>query len=109
MTPREYLDIIRARWRFLVAGLLLGVLAAAAVTLLSPRLYAADVTIYISARTTAGDASSAVDGADLVQQRIGTYVEVLTSERIATEVAGQLGGGATAGQIRDEISATTSR
>lgn len=108
MTPREYLDIIRARWRFLVAGLLLGVLAAAAVTLLSPRLYAADVTIYISARTAAGDASSAVDGADLVQQRIGTYVEVLTSERIATEVAGQLGGGATAGQIRDEISATSS-
>jgi hypothetical protein len=37
MTPREYLDLFRERWRAVIGGLLLGILAAVAVVQLSLR------------------------------------------------------------------------
>jgi hypothetical protein len=37
MTPREYLDLLRERWRAVIGGLLLGILAAVAVVQLSLR------------------------------------------------------------------------
>jgi capsular exopolysaccharide synthesis family protein len=108
VTPRQYLDIIRTRWRFLVAGLLLGLVAAGAVTLFTPTRYESDVFIHLSAPTPPGDANAAVSGGELIRQRIPTYVDVLTSERLAGEVARQLGGGLTTSQVRESITATSS-
>lgn len=108
MTPRQYLDIVRAHWRLVVAGLLVGLLTAGAIMMLTPRRYAADASIYLMAQTPPGDAGDAKDGGDLIQQRMTTYTEMLTSDRLADEVARQLGGAVPAATIHREIIATSS-
>ncbi|MGD9528339.1 polysaccharide biosynthesis tyrosine autokinase [Pseudonocardia sp.] len=107
MTPRQYLDILRARWRIVVACFVLGILAAVGITLITPQRYSSEVSIYLAAQTPAGDPGAAVDGGDLVRQRVSTYLEIISSQRLADEVAQQLGGTVTADLVRSEISATS--
>jgi capsular exopolysaccharide synthesis family protein len=107
VTPRQYLDLARARWRSVLAGLLLGLLASVGVTALMPPKYSAAVTIFVSAQTPGGDLAAAVEGGDLSAQRIATYLEVLRSERVAAEVATRLGGGLTTREVADKITAST--
>jgi capsular polysaccharide biosynthesis protein/O-antigen ligase len=84
---REYVDVVRAGRRAVAAGVLLGLLAAAAVTMSTRPQYQADATIYLSARPVPG-----TDGrGDLAAERIPTYFQVVTGQRIATEVARALG------------------
>jgi capsular polysaccharide biosynthesis protein/O-antigen ligase len=97
-TLREYVEVARARWRFVVTGVLLGLCAAVTVTLSTRPLFESDVTIYISART--------VEGGELATERIPTYVEVITSERIATEVARALGPDVSPSDVARRISVT---
>lgn len=108
MTLREYLDTVRTRWRFVIVGLLLGVIVGGAVTLTTPQRYSADVTVFVSARG-GGDAASALDAGDLASQRVATYLEVLTSPRVAQEVADAVGSGLTAQQVSEELSARSTQ
>jgi capsular exopolysaccharide synthesis family protein len=107
VTPRQYLDVFRARWPALLAGLLLGLLVSVGVTALMPPKYSAAVTIFVSARPPDGDLAAAVEGGDLSAQRMATYLEVLRSERLAAEVAAGLGGGLTARDVSDRVTAST--
>ncbi|MGE0300954.1 polysaccharide biosynthesis tyrosine autokinase [Pseudonocardia sp.] len=107
MTPRQYLDVLRSRWRIVVACLVLGVLAGVGVTLITPQRYSSEVSIYLAAQAPAGDPGAAVDAGDLVRQRISTYLEIISSQRLAEEVAQQLGGTVTAAEVRSEISASS--
>jgi capsular exopolysaccharide synthesis family protein len=106
LTLREYVEVVRARRRHVVAGVLLGLLAAAAVTLSIRPQYESDVTIYISARTAPGDASDAADRDELAAQRIPTYLELISSEPVATEVARALGPDVPSSDVAGKISAT---
>jgi capsular exopolysaccharide synthesis family protein len=107
VTPRECLDVLSARWRSVLAGLLLGLLVSVAVTVLMPPTYSASVTIFVSARSPGGDVAAAVEGGDLSAQRMATYLEVLRSQRVASQVAERLGGGITADEVLDKVSAST--
>jgi capsular exopolysaccharide synthesis family protein len=100
-------DVIRARWRSVLAGLLLGLLVSVGVTVLTPPTYSAAVTIFVSARSPEGDLAAAVEGGDLSAQRIATYLEVLRSRKVATEVAARLGDGLSAGEVLDKVTAST--
>lgn len=91
----------------MLAGLLLGLLVGVGVTVLVPPTYAASVTIFVSARSPGGDVTAAVEGGDLSAQRMATYLEVLRSQRVATQVAERLGGGLTADEVLDKVSAST--
>jgi capsular exopolysaccharide synthesis family protein len=86
---------------------LLGLLVSVGVTVLMPPRYSADVTIFVSAQPPDGDLAAAVEGGDLSAQRIATYLEVLRSQRIAAEVAAELGGGLTTDEVSDKITAST--
>jgi len=90
-----------------LAGLLLGLLVSVGVTVLVPPTYSASVTIFVSARSPGGDVAAAVEGGDLSAQRMATYLEVLRSQRVATQVAERLGGGLTADEVLDRVSAST--
>lgn len=106
VTPKQYLDVLRARWRTVVAALILGLATAAVVTALTPRAYTADAVIFVSART-GTDLATAVDGSDLSAQRMATYVEVLRSQKIAQQVGADPGVGLTAAEVADRISVST--
>jgi capsular exopolysaccharide synthesis family protein len=107
VTSRQYLGVMRARWPSLFVGLLLGILVGVGVTVLTPPTYSAHVTIFVSAQPPDGDLAAAVEGGDLSAQRMATYLEVLRSERIAGEVAAQLGGGLTRDEASDKITASS--
>lgn len=107
VTPRECLELLSARWRSVLAGLLLGLLVAVGVTVFVPPTYAASVTIFVSARSPGGDVAAAVEGGDLSAQRMATYLEVLRSQRVASQVAERLGGGITADEVLDKVSVST--
>jgi polysaccharide biosynthesis transport protein len=104
VTPREYVDTFRRRWRSVVAGLLLGLAIAALVASLGPREYSASVTIFVSA--TSADVTAALEGNELSTQRMTTYAELLTSDKIAAEVAAALGTELSAEDIAERVSAS---
>lgn len=89
MTPREYLDVARERWRFVVAGLLLGLVIAGAVTYLMPRQYAAAATVIVATQPT-GDVVRRSNDEEISSQRISTYAELLRSRRLAEDVVNEL-------------------
>ena len=105
LTLPEYGDVLRAHRRVITASVLLGILAGVVVTLSTPPRYQAEVTLYVAAHPTQADGSDVREGTELAAARIPTYVEVITSERIAREVAGALGPDVSPADIADEISA----
>ena len=50
MTPQEYLTAFRRRWRTIVVAVLVGLAVAALVTVLSPRQYDAEATIFVTSQ-----------------------------------------------------------
>ncbi|MDQ4024041.1 MAG: Wzz/FepE/Etk N-terminal domain-containing protein, partial [Actinomycetota bacterium] len=105
MTPREYLNLFRGRWRAILAGLLLGTVGAVGVVVLSPPQYASSVTLFVSAGTST-DASAALDRNELSLQRMQTYAQLATSESIARDVVLSLELDMTADELVDKISAS---
>jgi capsular polysaccharide biosynthesis protein/O-antigen ligase len=115
VTLREYVDVARAHWRLVTTGVLLGLLAAVTVTLSTRPQYESEVTFYISARpasddsaagTAPGDASDAALAGALEAERILTYFELITSERITTDVARALGPDVSPSDVAGKISAS---
>lgn len=106
MTPREYLDILKTRWRMVVVCLIVGVLAATAAVLLTPRQYAAEVTMIVTSQR-GTDPASATDVEALSAQRVRTYVELMRSRRLAADVVDSLGLELTPEELAERITATT--
>ncbi len=97
MTLREYLHAIKS-W-LLPAGLVLGLLCAAAFTYLSTPKYAASITLFVSAQGLQNDASRAYQGNLLSAEKVKTYTELIMSDRIRLQVADQLHTEIAPGQI----------
>ncbi|WP_214365428.1 polysaccharide biosynthesis tyrosine autokinase [Pseudonocardia sp. H11422] len=107
MTPREYAEVFRGRWRVVVAGLVLGIVVAGAVTLLAPRQYSAEAGIFVSANSNSADPGVAFDANQLLAQRMRTYVELVTSKTIAREVVDDLQLPIGPDELAEQITATT--
>lgn len=88
VTPREYVEIVRERWRYIVACLLLGLAAATAAIYLAPREYAASVTVMLTPQLPPGvpNPGGATEKADISGQRIDVYEQLLRSTRLAGDV-----------------------
>lgn len=89
MTLRDCMRIARERWRVIVAVALVVVAAAGGAWYLRPSQYTARLTLYVSAQNT-DTTQSAFQGAQLSQQRVTSYVELVTSARVVEEVAAEL-------------------
>ncbi|GAA0909280.1 Wzz/FepE/Etk N-terminal domain-containing protein [Pseudonocardia zijingensis] len=107
MTLREYVNMVRTHWRPLLAGLLVGLIGAVALYLVTPVEYSARTTVFVSARAGLADASSAYEGNLLSAQRMTSYVEVVRSHRMATEVVAALGLPDRPTDLARRVSATT--
>ncbi|GGL12994.1 hypothetical protein GCM10012284_54550 [Mangrovihabitans endophyticus] len=75
---------------------------AVTVTLLTPPRYAASVTFFISTRGT--EVTQAFQGGQFAQDRVKSYVDVLTSNRLAQAMVAD-GSGSSAEEIQESISA----
>jgi polysaccharide biosynthesis transport protein len=90
MTLEHCIQILRERWRVIVLVALVMMSAAGGLWYVRPSEYTAKVTLYVSAQT-ADTAQSAYQGAQLSQQRVTSYVELVTSARVAQDVLRQIG------------------
>lgn len=82
MNLRQYFQALREHWVLVVTALLVGLSAAAGVTLLSEKQYTTDVTLFVSAQSTTPGMDDKYHGTLLSQQKVKSYVELMNSERV---------------------------
>ncbi|HEX2809020.1 MAG TPA: CpsD/CapB family tyrosine-protein kinase [Kineosporiaceae bacterium] len=84
MELRQYVDILRRRWRVVTVPALIAASAAAAITLTGPVSYRSTTTLFYSS-------SDPAVGNSPVDQRLQSYVTLVKSPRVAQAVIKQLG------------------
>ena len=106
MTPR-LVDVARERWRLIVTGLLLGVVAAGLTIQLVPRAYSASVTMILETQPADPTLPAPTAADEVSAQRINTYVQLMESKRLASDVVLALHLPVTPEQLASRIVATT--
>jgi non-specific protein-tyrosine kinase len=101
----RYLRLLRRQWPLIVVCAVAAVLAAALATWLTPRTYRSSITMFVSVADGSMDTSSAYQANLLSEERVKSYANLLSSRRLAGEVAAALHDGLTAAQVRARVSA----
>jgi capsular exopolysaccharide synthesis family protein len=104
MNLRDYLSAVRKRWWLVVCAVAVALGGASTITILTPPQYAASVTFFVNAQTKGG-VTDAYQGDLFSQKRVASYVDLLTSDRLATMIVENRPIGLTAGQVQQRISA----
>ena len=107
LSLRDYIRVLRKRWRIIVAVLLVCVLAGALYVVTSTKIYQATAQIFVS--TAGSDAASAVDlasGNSFTQARVQSYTSVANSPTVTASVVKDLGLSMSANDLAKEISAS---
>lgn len=102
----DYARVLRRRWLLVTAFAVLGIGAAIVVTIQTTPLYASAITLYVSSTDATPNASSAYDATLLAQQQVQSYASLLTSERVAKQVAAKLGDGSSPAVVQSKITAS---
>ena len=89
MTLHDYWRVLRERWVIVLLALGLGLGSAAGVFLLRPAEYTAALTLYVSAQGNEST-TAAYQGAQLSQQRVASYVDLVDSRRVGEDVVRRL-------------------
>jgi capsular exopolysaccharide synthesis family protein len=89
MNLLDYLRVLRRRWWLPVGATMLAVALAVVVTVRTPPLYATSVTFFVTMPATG--VSDAYQGDLFSQQRVKSYADLLTSDRLARAVASRDG------------------
>jgi capsular exopolysaccharide synthesis family protein len=103
MELRDYLRAVRKRWWLVVGAMIVAFGAALAVTAVTPPKYAASATFFVGTQTKG--ISDAYQGSLFSQQRIKSYADLLTSDRLAQAIVDDDSAGLTADQVRGKITA----
>ncbi len=105
MDLRDYLRILRARWRLILLCTLLGLGAAAAATFAATPAYQAQSQLFVS--TAQGENVGAMQqGGQFAQQRVKSYADILDSPLVTEPVVDQLGLGIDAQALGGKIEAS---
>jgi len=86
---RSYLSALRKNWWLIVAGTVLCAGAAVIAYLATPTTYASSVTFYVS--TPISDGSNPLSSGQFAVTRVNSYVELLSSEKLAREATAAAG------------------
>jgi len=107
---RDYVRLLRRRWRLIALATLLGIAAATIATLSQTKIYTANFQFFVSAQSSAsatgGDISSAYTGGLFTQQRVKSYADVLQSPRLGALVAADLKLRRSASAVAQQVTAT---
>lgn len=106
LTIQDYLRVLRQRRVPVLVAVLIGLVGAGALFVARPPLYTAGLTLYVSSQ--AGEtANAAYQGSLLSQQRVTSYLEIVTGTRVSREVATRLGLDQTPEQLAAQITASS--
>jgi len=103
MELRDYLRAVRKRWWLVAGSIVIALGAAMLVTTLTPPKYSASVTFFVGTQTKG--VSDAYQGSLFSQQRIKSYADLLTSDRLAQAIVDNDPMGRTADQVQESITA----
>ena len=107
MDLRDFLRVLRRRWRIVAALLALALVTAVTVTATSTRIYQADAEVFVSLQdTNAGSTSNAYQGNLFSQERVKSYAKIANSPKVTGPVVTQLGLDLTPEQLAAKITAT---
>jgi capsular exopolysaccharide synthesis family protein len=79
-------EVLRRNWWWLIVGLVVGLIAGVLFSVFQPARYQASTTFYISTQSSDRDLTGAYQGGLLSQQRVKSYSELLSSDRVAQAV-----------------------
>ncbi|GAA4110659.1 polysaccharide biosynthesis tyrosine autokinase [Knoellia locipacati] len=102
----SYVQIVRRRWRTLVAVSLVVLALAAGLTLISTPLYTSSTQFFVSTADSASSTQLAV-GSTFTQQRVKSYSQLLKTPRLLDPVIAKSGASDTPGGLAGKITATT--
>ena len=108
MELKDYIRIIRKRWRIIVAVTLVVLAGAAMATALSPKVYQAETQLFVSTSAGGGTdvTSSLLSGSNFTQQRVLSYADVITTPEVLDPVITTLKLNTTAALLSNQITAT---
>ena len=105
MELKDYIRIIRKRWRIIVAATLVVLAGAALATTLSPKIYQAQTRLFVS--TSGGsDSGALLSGSNFTQQRVKSYADVITTPSVLNPVIETLKLDTTAAKLGEQIPAS---
>ncbi|MDT7612906.1 MAG: tyrosine-protein kinase, partial [Pseudonocardiales bacterium] len=104
MELRDFIRVVRKRWWLVLAVLGIAVGAGAIVTIRTPPQYASSVTFFVTT-SNRGDVADAYQGGLFSQQRVKSYADLLTSERLARAITTSERLGMSPDQVAGRISA----
>ncbi|GIG87304.1 polysaccharide biosynthesis tyrosine autokinase [Plantactinospora endophytica] len=103
MDLHAYLRALRQRWWVVLATVMVALGLAGFVTVRATPQYASSVTFFV---TSSGHGmTDAYQGSLFLQQRVKSYVDLLSSDRLAQTVAAEERVGLTADEVRSRVSA----
>lgn len=105
MTVLDFLRLTRANLPLLLAGLVLGLLAAAGLTFMMPETYTSTSTGYVNVGGSSDSVEEVVSGTAAAQERATAYVPLVTSRAVAEEIAEQSGGRYSADEVMGRLTA----
>ncbi|QNJ93806.1 polysaccharide biosynthesis tyrosine autokinase [Mycolicibacterium fluoranthenivorans] len=106
MNIQEYVKLFRSRWVTVALTILAAVLVAVAVTLLTTPLYKASTRLFVS--TNAGSSiADTYQGNRFSQERVDSYVELLTGQTLAQRTIDKLGLDMSAADLQERVKATS--
>src|SRR5665811_1403339 len=82
---KDYIRVIRKRWQFIVAVMLVVVAGAALATALSPKVYEATTRLFVST-SGSSDSNALLSGSSFTQQRVKSYADVITTPKVLDPV-----------------------
>lgn len=102
---QDFQKLIRARWTTILVTLLVATGASAFVTLVTTPLYQASTRLFVSA-SAATSVTDIYQGNRFSQERVASYVELLTGETLAQRTVDKLSLNITADDLREKVKAT---
>jgi capsular exopolysaccharide synthesis family protein len=106
VTLTQYLRVLRNQWLVVILLAMLGLGGAAAYTYQQTPIYSAQTQLFVSVRTDPG-ISALSQGSTFTQQRVKSYVDIVTSPLIAAPVISELRLPFTPEQLTSRISASS--
>lgn len=106
MNAQACMRVLHERWWLIFVTALLALAISGGTWYVRPPEYTASLRMYVSAQS-ADTAQSAFQGAQLSQQRVTSYVELLSSTRVSDEVIRQIHLNSTPDELAKHITATS--
>jgi capsular exopolysaccharide synthesis family protein len=107
LNVQEFAQLLRSQWLIICSTIVVGVLAAVALTLLTTPQYEASTRLFVSTTTVAKDPYAAYQGTLFTQQRVTSYTKLLMGDALAQRTVDKLHLDMGAATLQAEVKANS--